>query len=73
MDELDGLLNAHELNKSRSAKTARGDGLNLSLGPGQKTYFRVNLVLHVEQAKQLTHQALFSADTTEEENREAVQ
>jgi hypothetical protein len=28
------------------------------------TYFRVSLVLQVEQAKQLTHHALFRADTT---------
>lgn len=31
------------------------------------TYLRVSLVLQVEQEKQLTHQALFSADTTEKE------
>lgn len=29
------------------------------------TYLRVSLVLQVEQAKQLTHQALLRADTTE--------
>lgn len=29
------------------------------------TYLRVSLVLQVEHAKQLTHQALLRADTTE--------
>ncbi len=29
------------------------------------TYLRVSLVLQVEQAKQLTHQALLRADTTD--------
>lgn len=32
-----------------------------------KTYLRVSLVLQVEQAKQLTHQALLRAETTEKE------
>lgn len=33
------------------------------------TYLRVSLVLQVEQAKQLTHQALLRADTTDKNRR----
>lgn len=51
------------LENARRRETERGACL-------RSTYFSVSLVLQVEQEKQLTHQALFRADTTVEKKRE---